>query len=196
MSIAEEQYGDAILTRFPMRVVHKGALPGSQLRPYLEPRGALWVEVDFGGVPIQIINTHLGLLAPERAMQVAALLGPEWAGHSECGGPTVLLGDFNARPGSAAYGQIVAEFRDCQTLLAKHRPLRTWFSPMPLARIDHVFVRGDWEVTKIEVPRTDLATTASDHLPLVLEMKLRAAAGCVEAAETAPVPRENTVVAE
>ena len=172
MSIAEEQYGDAILSRLPMRVVQQGALPGSHLRPYLEPRGAIWAEIDFGGQSVQFINTHLGLLASERMLQVAALMGPEWAGHPDCRDPVVLLGDFNSRPNSTAYRRIAADFRDCQTVLARHRPLRTWFSPMPLARIDHVFIRGQWEVEKIEVPRTDLASVASDHLPLVVELRL------------------------
>ena len=190
LSMAEEQYGDAILSRRPMRVVHQGPLPGSHLRPYLEPRGTIWAEIDFGGQSVQFINTHLGLLAPERLLQVSALLGPEWAGHPNCRDPVVLLGDFNSRPNSTAYRRIAAEFRDCQTLLVRHRPLRTWFSPMPLARIDHVFVRGDWEVTKIEVPRTDLSSSASDHLPLVVELKILAAAPCSQTAH------ENVGVAD
>jgi endonuclease/exonuclease/phosphatase family metal-dependent hydrolase len=172
ISTADEHYGDAILSRLPLRVVHRGALPGSQLRPHLEPRGAVWVEVDFDGRPVQIINTHLGLLAPERMLQTAALIGPEWCEHPDCRDPVVLLGDFNCRPGSEAYQRITAAgFRDAQRLLARHRPLRTWFSPLPLARIDHVFLRGGWEVTKIEVPRTELTAVASDHLPLVVELR-------------------------
>ena len=68
MFVREEQYGDAILTALPNRVVKSGALPTVNL-PGLEPRGALWLEIELpspvGGPPLQLINTHLGLVPRE-----------------------------------------------------------------------------------------------------------------------------------
>jgi endonuclease/exonuclease/phosphatase family metal-dependent hydrolase len=170
LSRSEEHYGDAILSRLPLRVVRAAALPGNDLPHVLEPRGAIWAEVEFAGQTVQVINTHLGLVPEERRVQVEALLGPEWAGHPDCRDPVVLVGDFNFRPGSFPYRRIVQEFRDCQNSLVGHRPRKTWFSPWPLARIDHAFVRGEANVAKVEVPRTHLTATASDHLPLVVEL--------------------------
>src|SRR3954467_5123391 len=41
LQVAEERYGDAILTLYPERVVKKGPLPGHPRIAALEPRGAL-----------------------------------------------------------------------------------------------------------------------------------------------------------
>jgi endonuclease/exonuclease/phosphatase family metal-dependent hydrolase len=168
----EEEYGDAVLSYHPMRLVCSGRLPGVADRPELEPRGALWVEVDVGGCSIQVINTHLGLSNRERLAQVEALLSEQWLGAAAARGPCILCGDFNALPGSAPYRRLLARLSDVQSLVNGHRPLRTWFSHYPIGRIDHIFLSGPLEVVSVEVPRTELIRTASDHLPLVAEIRL------------------------
>src|SRR6478672_178681 len=55
LTVEEERYGDAILTCFPERLMQVGPLPGYGPIPQLEPRGALWVEVEIEGRPVQII---------------------------------------------------------------------------------------------------------------------------------------------
>src|SRR5579872_2470846 len=49
LKVEEELYGDAILTALPERLIKAGPLPGYPRIPQLEPRGALWVAIDFGG---------------------------------------------------------------------------------------------------------------------------------------------------
>ena len=61
---------------------------------------------------------------------------------------------------------------DVQLELDSHKPLNTWFSHLPLGRIDHVFVTPNIQVMKIEVPSTRLEKLASDHLPLIAELKI------------------------
>lgn len=78
MTVEEELYGDAILTALPERRIKAKGLPLYRRVPGLEPRGALWVEVEVGGTKVQIINTHLGLVPQEQKRQAAALLGPDW----------------------------------------------------------------------------------------------------------------------
>ena len=95
IALEEEQYGDAILSRFPMRLIKSDILPGHTTRPGHEPRGALWVEVTVGDRTIQVLNTHLGLTFQERRQQIQSLLGPQWLNHPELTGPTVFCGDFN-----------------------------------------------------------------------------------------------------
>jgi endonuclease/exonuclease/phosphatase family metal-dependent hydrolase len=56
--------------------------------------------------------------------------------------------------------------------LAGHMPAPTFFTRLPVGRIDHVFISGELEVTAVEVPRTDLIRRASDHLPVIVELKL------------------------
>jgi endonuclease/exonuclease/phosphatase family metal-dependent hydrolase len=170
--LEEEQYGDAVLSHHPMRLVRSGCLPGLNGRAHLEPRGALWVDVDIGGRTVQVINTHLGLSNRERLAQVEALLAEDWLGAATARGPCILCGDFNAMPGSAPYRRLATRLRDAQLAVDGQRPLRTWFSHYPIGRIDHVFVSGGLEVVSIEVPRTELIRTASDHLPLVAEVRL------------------------
>jgi endonuclease/exonuclease/phosphatase family metal-dependent hydrolase len=170
--LEEERYGNAILSRLPMSVVRKGRLPGCPRRPNAEPRGALWVELRVGDKGIQLINTHLGLGRAERLLQVDRLLGPLWLGDPACCPPTILCGDFNATPLSAAYVRICRILHDVQRRRKGYRPRATWFSARPLNRIDHVFISPDIEACRVEVPLTELARVSSDHLPLVVELNL------------------------
>lgn len=168
--LEEERYGDAILTRLPLRLVKAGLLPCLRESPKREPRGALWVAVEFKGREIQVINTHLGLHPRERALQVNALLGAEWLGSDQCLGPAILCGDFNAVPSSSVYRQLSARLRDVQTLIPGHKPLGTFTSRFPKVRLDHIFASQDLEAIRITTSASQLAYTASDHLPLVAEI--------------------------
>ncbi|WP_226661221.1 endonuclease/exonuclease/phosphatase family protein [Microbulbifer aggregans] len=176
MHLEDELYGDCILTELPLRLVKKDILPGpaedSRHFGNAEPRGALWVEVDFEGVPVQIFNTHLGLSKGERLRQIDALLGKEWMGSDQCGRPRILLGDFNALPSSKEIRKITAELDDAQVQLAGHKPQGTFFSRLPKARIDYVFVDRNIDVRAVLVPRSELTQLASDHLPLIVDIRL------------------------
>ena len=167
LQVAEERYGNAVLSRLPMRRVRAGALPGL---PGLEPRGVLWVAIQWGDGELHVFNTHLGLRARERRAQVEALLGPDWLGHPDCRGPVVLCGDFNTLPGAREYRRLRQRLRDAQRELAGHRPRGTFFGRWPALRLDHVFIGGGLRVVDVEVPGSELARVASDHLPLLVEL--------------------------
>ena len=177
LRVEEESYGDAVLSALPMRLVKAGPLPGLPNRPLLEPRGALWVAVDLGGgVELQVVNTHLGLVARERLAQAAALLGEEWLGHPDCGGkPAVLLGDFNAVSRSPAYRLLARRLRDAQASVPGHRPRPTFPARWPLIRIDHAFLGEGVEALRAEVRRGVVERVASDHLPLAVDVEVRGA---------------------
>lgn len=172
MYVEEERYGDAILTALPERLVRAGALPGLPRLRGLEPRGALWVAVDIGGVELQVINTHLGLVPREQQVQAAALIGEDWMASEAFTAPAVLLGDFNASPFSKTYRMLTAVIRDAQAGLGR-APTATFPSGFPFMRIDHVFVAGSITVTKVESPFDVRARVASDHLPLVVELEIQ-----------------------
>ena len=53
------------------------------------------------------------------------------------------------------------------------RRRRTYPGFFPLLHLDHIYFAGDIEVRKIELPRTRLALVASDHLPLVADIRVR-----------------------
>jgi endonuclease/exonuclease/phosphatase family metal-dependent hydrolase len=170
---AGEEYGDAVLSRLPLRLIHAAQLPGDPKRPSAEPRGAIWVSVDVDGAPVHVVNTHLGLGAQERLIQVQALLGEEWLANAECMGPVVLCGDLNLLPGARPYRLLKNQLRDAQGEGSRRRKRGTWPSHLPWARLDHLFVRGDLWVSRSSVLRTGLTRVASDHLPLVVELQCK-----------------------
>jgi len=165
-------YGNAIPTHFPMRQVRADKLPGLPGKPRLEPRGVVWVAIKAGGTEIQFINTHLGLKPKERKLQAEALLGAGWLSHPDCSKPIILCGDFNASPFSHVCRRLRTLLLDAQAELANHYPKKTLFGRFPFARIDHVFVNPGIEIIGIEVPKTELTRVASDHLPLIVEVRI------------------------
>ena len=186
MHVAEEQYGDAILTALPERVVRAGPLPGYPRIRALEPRGALWVAVDLGGVELQVINTHLGLVPREQQLQAAALLD-DWMLSDDFKAPAVLLGDFNATPYSQTYRMLKSAMRDAQSG-RRQAPTATFPSRFPFMRIDHVFLAGDIEVAGIFSPYDGRARIASDHLPLCVDLEIKGLAARERGAAGAGYP--------
>lgn len=176
LRLIDEAYGDAVLTTCPMRLVKAGPLPDCRFAGCaLEPRGALWVEVTAGGAPLQVINTHLGLLPHEQRIQAACLLGPDWLGHPQCRDPALLVGDLNAPARSGTYRRFAAALRDAAREPAgAGPPAATFPSRRPLMRLDHAFLRGAPRVISVEVIATALARIASDHRPLLVELDLAA----------------------
>lgn len=179
MTVEEELYGDAILTALPEKKVRAEGLPLYTRIPGLEPRGALWITVDVQGTPVQIINTHLGLVPQEQKRQAAALLGERWMAHEDWRAPGILLGDFNASPYSATYRMLKAVLRDAQTRTASwtRTPTATFPSNFPFMRIDHVFLTKGLETIAVRSPYGPLARVASDHLPLVVDLEISPVAG-------------------
>lgn len=173
--IEDEQYGNAILSRYPIRLLKMGSLPKLGSSKQFEPRGVLWVELNLGSTNIQILNTHLSIWPRERLYQTRALLG-DWIGDAWNKQPLLLCGDFNASPGSASYRLLNHKFKDAQKKLKNHRPGKTWWSPHPITRIDHIFMNPYFDVVKITVPETVLECSASDHRPLIAEFQFSASA--------------------
>jgi len=171
--VDEERYGNAVLSRYPMELMRAGRLPGTIKISMAEPRGVIWTVISIAGIRINFFNTHLGLFPRERIRQAKALLGSEWIAHPVCHGPVILCGDFNALPNSRLCRTVKEFFRDAQEELEHHSPKATWSSYYPVGRIDHVFISPEIEVTRVEVSRTDLDKIASDHLPLIVDIKIR-----------------------
>ena len=118
-------FGNAILSRPPIRDVTRVALPGGG-----EPRGAVGVTLDSG---LRVWNTHLGLRSDWRLSQLGAL-AQALSGDE----PLVLGGDFNttlADDGLQAF-LITAGLEP----LSPDAP--TFPVPGPQKRIDFLFGRG------------------------------------------------------
>ena len=170
LQVEEERYGDAVLTTAPHRVIRAGPLPGSPAIRALEPRGALWLELHVDGRPLQVLNTHLGLVPHEQRAQARALMGGEWLGARRAGDPPViLLGDFNATPYAAAYRTFAGRLTDARRAAGGARATPTFPSRLPMLTIDHVFMDGLVRATHVQVTSSPVARVASDHLPLVVD---------------------------
>jgi endonuclease/exonuclease/phosphatase family metal-dependent hydrolase len=169
LTVGEERYGDAVLSRLPMRVARAAPLPQLARKHPLEPRGAIWAEIAAPWGDLQIVNTHLSLHPRERRLQVDALLGPEWLG-AIAGGEAVLCGDFNAFAWWPVCRSVTRRMREAQTVAPRHRPRATWQGGVPLGRIDHVFVDPPVDVLRVVVADDPLARVASDHRPVVVDL--------------------------
>jgi endonuclease/exonuclease/phosphatase family metal-dependent hydrolase len=174
LKVEEELYGDAILTAYPETLIQVGPLPGHPRIGALEPRGALWVEVDIDGTKVQVINTHLGLVPREQQIQAAHLAGPSWVDHPRCRGPRILLGDFNATGTSVVYRTLTAKLEPARRLSPKRSPTSTFPAQLPVLRIDHIFVSPEVTVTDVFAPFDPPWRVASDHLPLVMDFEVAA----------------------
>lgn len=175
MRVEAELYGDAILTPHPERLIKVGPLPTLKGVPGLEPRGALWAAIDLGAARVNVVTTHLGLVPREQRLQAKALVGPDWLGHPDCVGPTILTGDFNATSITRPYQTLVRRLDDAQTRLGLKPTLKTFPSSFPAIRIDHCFVSPHIRVTAARAPFSPLARMASDHLPLIIDFEVEAA---------------------
>jgi endonuclease/exonuclease/phosphatase family metal-dependent hydrolase len=169
VQVREERYGDAILTAAPLTVIKAAALPGSSSIRALEPRGALWVELQVGARRLQVLNTHLGLVPHEQRGQAAALVGPHWIGGALRRDPMILLGDFNATPHASAYRTLAGTLKDARRIGPAVRVGATFPSRFPILPIDHVFVSDGIVVESVQAITAPLARSASDHLPLVVD---------------------------
>ncbi len=160
----------AVLSRHPLKLVKTGFLPRLANTALLEPRGAIWVEIELGGKKIQLVNTHLSLSPHEALRQADALVGAEWLGGFTGDGPLIVCGDFNAEPTSGVCGKICKTLKNVQD--GRGSRIKTFPSYYPLRALDHVFVGPGVKALHVSAPATELERLASDHLPLVTDLEI------------------------
>ncbi|MEN6617653.1 MAG: endonuclease/exonuclease/phosphatase family protein, partial [Syntrophorhabdus sp.] len=176
--IEEGQYGNAILTHFPMHIVKACLLPGLPGRTKLEKRGALWVEVQIGNRSVHVVVVHMGLNRSERLAQAMELTGPEWLTSPECSaGPVILCGDLNSFPSSRVHRLIKTCMRDAHSCACTGTPEATWPGKYPFARLDYIYVSKEINILDCSVLKSPLIRRASDHLPLMARLRVEDAGG-------------------
>jgi len=165
-------FGNALLSRLPLRLVASGLLPQLLVGVVREPRGVSWHAVSFDGRELQVLVTHLGLTRRERLAQVEALLGPLWMGDPRCAAPRLLCGDLNCRPGSPEHRRLEETLVDAALVSPPAGGSATFPALRPLVRLDHVLVSPDVRVLRTAVPRNRELRRASDHLPLLVDLQI------------------------
>ncbi len=163
--LRHHQFGNMILSRFPMWDHAQYDLSWKTC----EPRGAQRVAVDAGPGTIQVYNVHLGTALLERRYQAARLAS--WVHGGRVAGPKLLFGDFNewSRP---LVTDILAKRLKSIDLFPYLKRRRTYPGFFPLLHLDHIYYDGNIEVRQISLPRTPKTLMASDHLPLVADLRI------------------------
>lgn len=152
-------FGNAILSRFPVRSVERLDLAVD----HYEPRGALDVCIDLGLRPLlRVLATHLGLRPYERREQVRRILAKVERDNPH---PTLLMGDLNewyllGRP----LRWLHSHFREMPAAP------RTFPSRRPMFALDRIWVSPAGSLRALARHATPLARRASDHLPLIAEI--------------------------
>jgi len=151
------QYGNALLTRLPIRGVDLIDLSVGRR----EPRGAIDAEVDARGVRCRLLVTHLGLRRAERTRQLAHLVAapPRWPGPAL----TVVLGDLNEWRGVGGVLRRLPLGFACAA--ARSFPAR-----LPLFRLDAIAVAPGFALVHVWAHGSPLARLASDHRPVCAEL--------------------------
>lgn len=166
-----EKYGIAVLSRFPFIDIKNSWLPSLPPANRRERRGVIQARIDTPYGILHFLNTHLGLHVKERQRQVQELLGPGWLGSIPPDEAVIFCGDFNAGPRSVVYRELTRRLRDTQTECTTPR-MHTFFSGNPFLCLDHIFISPHFTPLTVEVPKTQDVKMASDHLPLIADLRL------------------------
>lgn len=171
-------YGHMLLSRWPIEreTIHDLSVDGR------EPRAAISARIRTPGGLLGVIATHLGLKQRERYRQASRLARLV----REMEGPVVVMGDFND------WSWRGPVWRSLSPLLPARTRHRTFPARFPVLRLDEIFCRPasllgrNW--------RDTAASAASDHLPVVAELRMPAATGhspTVTPPETASLAAET-----
>jgi endonuclease/exonuclease/phosphatase family metal-dependent hydrolase len=159
-------FGNVVLSRHPISHHTQYDLSWKTC----EPRGCQRVDVAFEQDRLHLYNVHLGTAFLERRYQ-AGRLGTI-VNDRRVGIPKIVLGDFNEWMKGLAT-ETLSERLQSIDLRSHLRRRRTYPGVFPVLHLDHIYYEGVVEVVKLDLPRTRLALMASDHLPLVADLKIR-----------------------
>lgn len=155
------EYGNAVFTKLEVTASKNHPLPGPA---GIEPRGCLQVDLKVGEKILTVLNTHLGLKAPERAEQVAEIL------RFLPNGNVFLAGDLNEIPEGAPVKTLTGPLSD-SFLQPAGAPEKTPVYTVFNRRIDYVLTSPGIRVLSSRIVNDPEAAAASDHLPYVVEFE-------------------------
>lgn len=171
MVVPDGHYGHALYSRWPLRdvVLHDLSMRWHEPRMAIETR----VETPFG--PLHLAAVHLGLAIWERHRQAMALADmARRIGDM----PTIMMGDFND------WFSLGRVRRAMASLLPERTRLRSFPAGRPLLQLDRIYCSR--HATIVRSFTDEAARTASDHLPVIADIRLATASRRPEPA----MPRE------
>ncbi len=161
------QYGNAIISRYPLIESSNIDLSLRWKKRRSVLHGVLRVRHDEVDRTVHVFNMHLGLARFERRIQLQKFLDSHPFAHLHHETPVVVGGDLNDVYGGLGGLLAPSGFRGIE-----RRPL-TFPAWGPVRPLDAIFVRGDVEFMRLSRCDSELARKASDHRPLVADVKLR-----------------------
>jgi endonuclease/exonuclease/phosphatase family metal-dependent hydrolase len=172
-SFPRRRVKNAVLCRSPWELGTQGFRRFSSSARFY-PRGVITAEVRSGPVALRCASVHLGLRPAERirhARELDELLRSDRRGVAE---DVVVGGDFNELPDGRAIAFLAGRLADAWAAAGAgggaEGPGVTFPAQDPTARIDYVFVSGELEIRAARVPADAGTASASDHLPVVVDL--------------------------
>lgn len=164
LSFQGGQYGNAILSRFPIKFRDHRLLPkvGSN-----EQRGWLKAVVIVNGKDLSFWTTHLASVTDDTERLMCVTNFNNWVTNETA--PVIFCGDFNANPSSATYNLMTQKWNDFWTQAGSGNGY-TIPVPTPNRRID--FIWASQGAPLHAVSTTVPFSIASDHFPIVTTVTL------------------------
>jgi endonuclease/exonuclease/phosphatase family metal-dependent hydrolase len=160
------QFGNVILSRFPIN----GHVQHDLSWKNCWERNMQRVDINLSGRLLHVYNVHLGTAILERRHQARRLATIVSDRHVT--GPKVVLGDFNEWMRGLTTTLLSAKLKSVN--LRDHlKRRRTYPGLFPFLHLDHIYYAGELEIAAVQLFRTRLSLVASDHLPLVADVRVR-----------------------
>ena len=164
-TLRQHQFGNVVLSRYP--ILHHSSYDLSWRT--CESRNCQRADLDINGQTLHVYNVHLGTAVLERRYQAGRLAS--FVHDRRITGPKIILGDFNEWMKGLATKTLSSLFESVD--ISRHlKRRRTYPGLFPVVHLDHIYYDGKVEVVNVEMPRTRKALMASDHLPLVANLKI------------------------
>lgn len=159
------QFGNVVLSRFPIAHHAQHDLTWKSC----EERCLQRVDAEIDGRILHVYNVHLGTAILERRQQAQRLA--TIVSDRQQSGPKIVLGDFNEWMRGLTTTLLSAKLQsvDLQQFMRRRRHYPGLF---PILHLDHIYYDGALEIDHIAVVRNRASLVASDHLPLVADIRI------------------------
>jgi endonuclease/exonuclease/phosphatase family metal-dependent hydrolase len=162
-------YGNAILSRFPLTDSSRIDLTIGRRKQRGLVKTRAHAKLEHGTRSVVVFNLHLGLSGSERATQLERFLECDPFAHLHHDTPLIVGGDFND-----VWASLGQRFLEPKGFVRACKLAPTFPAALPLRPLDGLWVRGGIKVISSHPVRTELAKTASDHLPIVADLEVSA----------------------
>lgn len=180
VSLRKGRYGNATLSRFPIRRERNIDLTFDGKKRRGCQHTTVELSLDGQSQPMEIFNLHLGLSAYERERQVGMLARSDELVELDGDHLCLIGGDFNDWRSRLrlAFTEIL-DFRcatesDHTAAASRPRSLRTYPSPSPRGGLDRIYYRGPLRHLDARTCRLNVSRVASDHLPVIVDFEVAA----------------------